>query len=113
MQLACRAFEENDLKLARRVEPLEELIDQLCNQIKANHVERLQQGRCTIRQGFVLNDLLTCLERIGDHCSNIAVAMLELEIDAFDTHEYITELKNTQSPEFLAAFDEYRKRFSL
>ncbi|MBQ4017322.1 MAG: Na/Pi cotransporter family protein [Oscillospiraceae bacterium] len=111
--LAIRAFVENDLNLARRVEPLEELIDQLCNQIKLNHVERLQQGRCTIRQGFVLNDLLTSLERIGDHCSNIAVAMLELEIDAFDTHEYITELKNTQTPEFLSAYEEYEKRFSI
>lgn len=101
------------MAIARRVEPLEELIDQLCNQIKLNHVERLQQGRCTIRQGFVLDDLLTSLERIGDHCSNIAVAMLELESDSFDTHEYITELKNTQSPEFLSAFDEYQKRFAI
>lgn len=113
VSLATSAFVENDLNLARRVEPLEELIDQLCNRIKLNHVERLQQGRCTIRQGFVLNDLLTSLERVGDHCSNIAVAMLELEIDAFDTHEYITELKNTQTPEFLAAYDEYEKRFAI
>ena len=111
--LAVKAFVENDMAIARRVEPLEELIDQLCNQIKLNHVERLQQGRCTIRQGFVLDDLLTSLERIGDHCSNIAVAMLELESDSFDTHEYITELKNTQSPEFLSAFDEYQKRFAI
>ena len=108
-----QAFIENDLELAVRIEPLEELIDQLCNQIKLNHVERLQQGRCTIRQGFVLNDLLTCLERVGDHCSNIAIAMIELESDAFDTHEYLRQLRNTQSPEFINTFEAYRKQFAL
>lgn len=113
VDLATRAFIKNDLELAVKVEPLEEWIDQLCNAVKMNHVERLQQGRCTIRQGFVLNDLLTSLERIGDHCSNVAVAMIELESDAFDTHEYIERLRNNQSPEFLSTFEEYKKQFAI
>ena len=113
VDLATRAFIKNDLELAVKVEPLEEWIDQLCNQVKMNHVDRLQQGKCTIRQGFVLNDLLTSLERVGDHCSNVAVAMIELDVDAFDTHEYIERLRNNQSPEFVASFEEYKKQFAI
>ena len=113
VDLSTRAFIKNDLELAVKVEPLEEWIDQLCSQVKLNHVDRLQQGKCTIRQGFVLNDLLTSLERVGDHCSNVAVAMIELETDAFDTHEYIERLRNNQSPEFVASFEEYKKQFTL
>ncbi len=81
--------------------------------MKLNHVERLQRGQCTIAQGFVLNDLLTSLERVGDHCSNVAVAMIELETDAFDTHEYLDQVKQMQSPTFIQAFEEYSKRFSI
>ena len=111
--LTTRAFIENDLALAARVEPLEELIDTLCDEAKLHHVERLQRGLCTIHHGFVFNDLLTGFERVGDHCSNVAVAMIELASDAFDTHEYLSRMKNTQSPEFVQAFEDYRTRFAL
>ncbi len=113
VHLATQAFMSNDLTRAERIEPLEELIDRLCNRVKLNHVERLQRGQCTIAQGFVLNDLLTSLERVGDHCSNVAVAMIELETDAFDTHEYLDQVKQMQSPTFIQAFEEYSKRFSI
>ena len=103
----------SDLTLAVQIEPLEELIDQLCDKVKSRHVERLQKGQCTIQQGFVLNDLLTSLERVGDHCSNVAVAMIELADDSFATHEYLDQLLDKQSPAFLETFDEYRERFSL
>ena len=112
MKCIRRRF-ENDLEKAAQVEPLEDLIDQLCNEVKLNHVERLQQGKCTIRQGFVLNDLLTSLERVGDHCSNVAVAMIELESNEFDTHEYIERLRNNQSPEFVKTYEAYKKQFAL
>ncbi len=113
VDLAVQAFVENDLSLALRVEPLEERIDQLCNEVKLRHVERLQHGQCTIRSGFVLNDLLTGMERVGDHCSNIAVAMIELASDAFDTHAYLDGLKASRTPEFDAELAAYTKKFAI
>ena len=106
--LAVNAFTENDLETAYRVEPLEELIDNLCDEMKLHHIDRLKRGKCTLSNGFVFNDLLTNFERVSDHCSNIAVAMIELESDSFDTHEYMSSLTavHTQS------FDEYFSQFS-
>ncbi len=113
VRLATQAFIDNDVSLAKQVEPLEEVIDQLCDKIKTRHVERLQTGRCTIQQGFILNDLLTWLERVGDHCSNVALAMLELEDDAFGTHEYLDTLKKAQSQDFINAVNDYKARFAI
>lgn len=113
VRLTVQAFTENDLALAGRVEPLEELIDQLCDKAKRHHVERLQKGLCTIRQGFVFNDLLTGVERVGDHCSNVALAMLELETDDLDTHAGQRRLRDDDPQAFRDAFDDYAARFSL
>lgn len=113
VRLTVQAFTENDLLLAARVEPLEEVIDRLCDTAKRHHVERLQRGSCTIRQGFVFNDLLTGMERVGDHCSNVALAMLELEEDNFDTHASQHRMMNEQSQDFQMAFEEYSARFSI
>lgn len=111
--LAVRAFVENDLALAYRVEPLEELIDNLCDEMKYHHIERLQKGQCTLLYGFVFDDLLTNFERIGDHCSNIAVAMIELDSDSFDTHEYINSLAAAHSHGFDEYYEEYSKKYSI
>ena len=113
VRLTTEAFEKDDMALAARVEPLEELIDQLCDESKSRHVDRLQQGRCTIRQGFVFNDVLTAIERVGDHCSNIALAMLELREDAFDTHEGLRRIRDAQSDDFQSAYDDYAARFAI
>ena len=113
VRLTTEAFEKDNLILAAQVEPLEELIDQLCDTSKSRHVERLQQGRCTIRQGFVFNDVITAIERVGDHCSNIALAMLELREDAFDTHETLHRIRDNESPEFQSTYDDYAARFSI
>ena len=107
------AFKERDLALAARVEPLEELIDDLCDQIKLNHIERLQQGICTINHGFVFNDIITNCERASDHCSNIAVAMIELHSDAFRTHSYTHALREKETPEFRQAYQEFAARFAI
>ena len=85
LSIAVGAFVENDPQRAARVEPLEEIIDGLCDEMKSHHVDRLQSGSCTLNLGFVFNDLLTNYERVADHCSNIAVAIIELESDSFDT----------------------------
>ena len=113
VSIAVKAFVENDLTLANRVEPLEELIDNLCDEMKLHHIDRLQHGACTLHQGFVFNDLLTNYERVSDHCSNIAVAMVELESDAFDTHEYLNSVKELRSVSFERYFEEYREKFAL
>ena len=112
MEMTVKAFVENDLELAGHVEPLEERIDELCDELKLRHVERLQHGRCTIQQGFIFNDILTSCERVGDHCSNIAIAMIELASDAFDTHGYLLHLPK-DAPEFVERLEAFREEFSL
>ena len=107
------SFIANDIQAAYRVEPLEELIDNLCSEMKLHHVVRLKSGQCHLNQGFVFNDLMTNYERVADHCSNIAVAMIELESDAFDTHQYLSSLRQMRSHSFDQYFEEYRKKFSI
>jgi phosphate:Na+ symporter len=113
VSLSFDSFINNDIEGAYKVEPLEELIDNLCDEMKMHHVDRLKSGKCTLNQGFVFNDLLTNYERVADHCSNIAVAMIELESDAFDTHEYLNSLKEMRSHRFDQYFEEYSKRFNI
>ena len=113
LYLSIHAFVEGDLAAASRVEPLEEIIDGLCDELKLHHVDRLQKGVCTLSQGFVFNDLLTNYDRIAAHCSNIAVAMIELESDAFDTHEYLKSVKDMKSDSFARYYEEYSKKFAL
>ena len=112
LSIAVGAFVENDPQRAARVEPLEEIIDGLCDEMKSHHVDRLQSGSCTLNQGFVFNDLLTNYERVADHCSNIAVAIIELESDSFDTHEYLNSIKKIKSSSYDLYFEEYRKKYA-
>ena len=107
------AFRKGDLHLAGKVEPLETVVDELVRAIKARHVARLQTGSCSIEYGFVLEDLLTNYERIADHCSNIAVAMIEVSEDRFDTHEYLNHIKNGESPSFEKRYERYRGRYTF
>ena len=95
------------------MEPLEEIIDGLCDEMKSHHVDRLQQGVCTLNQGFVFNDLLTNYERVADHCSNIAVAVIEVESDSFDTHEYLNSVKALKDASFARYYDEYKKKYTF
>lgn len=108
---AITAFNNSDMVLARTVEPLEEVIDGLNLEIKRRHVKRLANGKCTVESGFSLSDLTTDLERISDHCSNIAVDMLALEEDNFDVHEYLE--REEQEPEFHHAEDDFARRYQL
>ena len=113
MNRAVTVFKNDDLKLAKSVEPLEEVIDGLNMEIKRRHIRRLRKGKCTIELGLTLSDITTCYERVADHCSNIAVAMIELESDAFDTHEYLKSVKNMKSDSFARYYEEYSKKFAL
>ena len=113
LHLAIGAFVSGDLEAASRVEPLEEIVDTLCDEMKSHHIDRLQQGTCTLNQGFVFNDLLTNFERVADHCSNIALAVIELQSDSFDTHEYVRSLKQMKDESFAKYFDEYKRKYTL
>ena len=113
LELTISAFLNNDVDAAYRVEPLEELIDNLCDEMKLHHIDRLQTGECTLNHGFAFNDLLTNCERVSDHCSNIAVAMIELESESFDTHEYINSVMAMHSHSFDKYYAEYSKEFQI
>lgn len=113
LSTAVEAFIHNDIEAAYHVEPLEELIDNLCDEMKLHHIERVQKGICTLNQGFVFNDLLTNYERVSDHCSNVAVAMIELESDMFETHSYLDGVKEMHSHSFDTYYEEYSKKYAL
>lgn len=111
--MTVTAFVEDDLQVAEQVEPLRELITILCNDLKSHHITRLQNGKCEMKHGFAFNDLLTNLERIGAHCSNVAVAMIELEAEEFDTHEYIKSVRERKNAAYRACFAQYEERYSI
>ncbi|MCM1298612.1 MAG: Na/Pi cotransporter family protein [Firmicutes bacterium] len=113
VDMAFSAFENEDVDRAKTVEPLEEVIDNLRNELKKHHIKRLRKGKCTIETGFVLQDLLTNFERIADHCSNIAVCLIQIQEDSFETHEYINELKKTEDSFFLEKFTAFSEKYAL
>ena len=113
LSTTIRAYETADVALAATVEPLEQVIDGLTNQIKIRHVERLQQGSCTIELGFILSDLLNNFERVSDHCSNIAVCVIEVAEGCFDTHAYLSGVKQPGNEEFLQAFRTFSTKYQL
>ena len=111
--LAVKAFVEDDLSVAYRIEPLEEKIDSLCDEMKLHHINRISDGTCTLQLGFVFNDLLTNLERMADHCSNIGVAMIELASGALETHDYYNKLMEETTDQFKESFAKYDAKFKL
>ena len=113
MQMTRKACDMEDLLLATRVEPLEQVIDDLKAEIKHRHIDRLQEGRCTIELGFVLNELLTNFERISDHCSNLAACMIQLHQHSLETHQYLNLLKYSGQEEFTENYREFHDRFPL
>ena len=112
LNMTVKAYKTGDVDLAARVEPLEEVIDQLTAKMKDRHIKRLQQGVCTIEKGFIFSDLLNNYERISDHCSNIAVAVIEVEHDTFDAHRYLQGVKYGNH-EFNMIFKEYAAKYPM
>ena len=112
LSITQEALTQDDTSIAAKVEPLEQVIDGIITKIRLRHVDRLQKGNCTIELGFVLTDLLTNFERISDHCSNIAIAMIAVENKTFDTHEFLDEIKH-EDPEFKRMYHEYKQKYSL
>ena len=113
IRLATTAFVNSSREDALRVEPLEEVIDMLCDECKARHIERLRLGICKVPQNYIFNDLLTNFERVSDHCSNLAAVAAEPENERFEAHEYLDRLKEKHSPEFDRYLGEYREQYTL
>ena len=112
LHMSVRAFDTDDAALASGVEPLEEVIDDLCDEIKRRHVERMRTGECAYSQGYVFNDMLTNFERIADHCSNLAIAVIERRENTFEAHGYVNRMK-ADDRAFREACAAYAERYSL
>ena len=110
VDLTSRAFLQDDLALA--VEPLEQVIDKLKDELRTNHIARLQRGECSLAAGFVLSDLLTNLERVSDHCSNIAGCLLDMKNERIDLHKYLGDVKSG-SNEFLLQYNAFEEKYKL
>lgn len=112
VSMTTQSFTEGNRELAGRVEPLEEVIDYLQDEVKSRHIKRLREGSCTIEMGFILSDIITAYERMADHCSNIAVTMIQIHKDAFDVHEYLGETRQTDR-DYQKQYEEMRKIYVL
>ena len=112
LALTEKAFVEGDLAIATQVEPLEQVVDKLIAKIKSHHIERVQKGKCTIELGFILSDLLNNYSRISDHCSNVAVTVIEVEHNSFDTHKYLNDVKYG-SEDFAESFQTFAKKYAI
>lgn len=113
LDITVKAFEAKDIDLAYKVEPLEEVVDYLRTEMKSRHVERLRTKTCTIEQGFIFTDLLTDLERISDHCSNIAVNLIQINDNSFENHRYLNAVKSEDNEKFAELFKEYSYKYPL
>lgn len=111
--ITVNAFCDDNLSLAVKVEPLRELIGMLCNELKMKHIARLRSGECKLKQSFVFNDLVNNMERIAAHCSNIAVAIIEMDAEEFDTHEYLRSIKGLRNENYARQFELYEKKYDI
>ena len=110
---AYEVFDKQDMKLAEKIEPLEEVIDELSKEMKRRHVQRLRSGECTIEMGFILSDITTCLERVADHCSNIGVCVTQVNEDLYDTHSHLNTVKSHPDETFYHELEDARIKYQL
>lgn len=113
VETAFSVFDEQDITKASEIEALEELIDELTKEMKRRHINRLRSGECTIEMGFILSDLITSMERIADHCSNIGVCVTQVRENLYDTHRHLNAMKNDQDDEFNKCLEAVRKEYLL
>ncbi len=113
LDITLSAFTNDSAEIATQIEPLEEVIDDIIAEVRANHIKRLQKGQCTIEYGFVLSDFLNNVERVSDHCSNIAVSIIEVAEKNFDAHEYLSVVKSGDNNYFRIKYTEYRNKYSI
>jgi phosphate:Na+ symporter len=111
--MTSRAFADDDKELAKQVEPLEQVIDVLVQEARDRHIERIRRGECKLEQGFVWTDLLVNFERVSDHCSNIAVGIMQTKTPSFAGHDYLSKARSADNEEFMRAFNTYGEKYSL
>lgn len=112
INLTMEAFRENDFAKAKQIEPLENVVDNLKKQLKNRHLKRVEEGECSVQNGFLYLDIINAFERIADHCSDIAVSMIELESGDYNVHTYVREIKETDK-EFIENLDSHLEKYSL
>ena len=110
---ATNAFIENDVAAAQTIEPLEQVIDNLKAELRARHTKRLQAGECTIETGMLFFDIINSFERIADHCSNLAVCIIELSQGSYQTHRYLKSVKSQENARFMKSFEDYLRKYAL
>ena len=113
VDITVDSFVNDDFEKAAHVEPIEQVIDKLKDELKARHIDRLQKGECTVQMGFVFSDLLTNIERVSDHCSNVAVYTIQQDSPKLDTHKYLRNVKTSAVGTFIDEFESYEKKYSL
>lgn len=110
---SVRVFETEDLQLAKDVEPMEEVVDGLNDEIKKRHIKRLRKGKCTIELGFALSDITTNYERVADHCSNIAISLIQIPDDVYGSHDYVEHLEKGEDSQYHEALVKYTEKYML
>ena len=110
---AYEVFDKQDMKFAEKIEPLEEVIDELSKEVKRRHIQRLRSGECTIEMGFILSDITTSLERVADHCSNIGVCVTQVSEDLYDTHSHLNTVKSQPDESFYHELEDARIKYQL
>ena len=110
---SVQVFESEDMELAKEVEPMEEVVDGLNDEIKKRHIKRLRKGKCTIELGFALSDITTNYERVADHCSNIAISLIQIPDDVYSSHEYVEHLEKGEDSEYHEALVKYTEKYML
>ena len=113
LAMVVEAFNNNDIELAYKIEPLEEIIDELCIKMKANHIARLTSGNCTLLNGYIYNDMVGDFERISDHCSNIAATMIEMEGGVLGIHTYTNDIKSRHTHNYEENYRKFKNEFNL
>lgn len=113
LAMVVEAFNNNDIELAYKIEPLEEIIDELCIKMKANHIARLTAGSCTLLNGYIYNDMVGDFERISDHCSNIAATMIEMEGGVLGIHTYTNDIKSRHTHNYEENYKKFKNEFNL
>lgn len=113
VDIATTAFINDDISLAMRVEPLEQVIDNLKRELRERHAKRIQQGICTVENGMLFFDVINSYERIADHCSNLAACIIELSQGSFQTHRYLSAVKNKNNKDFMISFENYLKKYKI
>ena len=113
MDMTSKAFRHGDIEMATEVEALEQVIDKLTAKAKNNHIKRMLKDDCTFEQGLIYNDILSAIERVSDHCSDICASMIEISHSSMGVHEYLHDFKRKDNPAFRDKYYEYKSKYNF